>query len=423
MMLNRLKAEETSQLLEVADSVVGSGKALSVAAYGSKVAGYAKPDSDYDLIVVAKKFRGGIKYQYVHEPVTAAALVVEAELLEKDAVRAYLGEFVSGRLLNVYEPLLNGDLIKSAEVESKKRVLAEEILEIASVQGEFSHGLIIPLEYFLFNKLHKRAIVYPPALYSYIKTYTCPSGEENKAFTLEGFAEAAISLEKSGVLRFEPRAGAPVIRILGEGLRSRAFGSVLSLFNLTTRGVRQYAVHGYAGRVGINVFKDEALSKVKRMQEKSDPPTELEEPKLLIGLAEGFAVPKTEMMLERLASIAGMAEYTKREKNLGEIYSTAKLLTLRGEDGKEARFVLKHFADIRSVKWTLLNFWSHSRKFSTSPQARMHREYSATLALRAKDVRAPAILGAVLDDKVLCEGVRRGGEVLGHRPADTDGQV
>jgi len=31
-------------------------------------------------------------------------------MAESDAVRAYLGEFVSGRLLNVYEPLLNADV-------------------------------------------------------------------------------------------------------------------------------------------------------------------------------------------------------------------------------------------------------------------------------------------------------------------------
>ena len=133
MNLQRLGDDERRQLLEVADDVVGDGgRALAVAAYGSKVAGYARPDSDYDLIVVAKKFKGRIRYQYVHSPVTSAALVVEAELLERDAVKAYLGEFVSGRLLNIYEPLLNGDLIRKAEVESKKRVLAEEILEIES---------------------------------------------------------------------------------------------------------------------------------------------------------------------------------------------------------------------------------------------------------------------------------------------------
>lgn len=402
MNLQRLGDDERRQLLEVADGVVGdSGRAVAVAAYGSKVAGYARPDSDYDLIVVAKKFKGRIRYQYVNSPVTSAALVVEAELLERDAVKAYLGEFVSGRLLNIYEPLLNGDLIRKAELESKKRVLAEEILEIESLYGEFAQDLIIPLEYFLFNKLHKRAIIYPPALYSYIKTYTCPSGDENKAFTLEGFAEAALSLQSSGILRFETIGGVPHVRISGEGLKSRAFASILSLFNLTTRGVRQYAVHGYAGRVGFNVFKDEALSKVKRMHEKADPPEELEEPKRLIGLQEGMMLPKTEQMVQRLATLSGFAVYTKREKSLGEIYSTAKLLTLRGAAGGEARFVLKYFADIRSVKWALLNVWSLSRKFSTSPQARMHREYHASVVLRSRGVATPKIVGAVLDEKVL----------------------
>jgi tRNA A-37 threonylcarbamoyl transferase component Bud32/predicted nucleotidyltransferase len=400
--LQRLGDEEKRQLLEVADDVVGDeGRALAVAAYGSKVAGYARPDSDYDLIVVAKKFRGRIRYQYVHSPVASAALVVESELLEKDAVKAYLGEFVSGRLLNVYEPLLNADLIRKAEVESKRRVLAEEILEIESLYGEFSQDLVIPLEYFLFNKLHKRAIVYPPALYSYVKTYTCPSGDENKAFTLEGFAEAALALQSEGILRFESKGGTPQVRLSGEGLKSRAFASTLSLFNLTTRGVRQYAVHGYAGRVGFNVFKDEALSKVKRMHEKADPPKELEEPKRLIGLQEGVMLPKTDQMVQRLAALSGLGAYTKREKSLGEIYSTAKLLTLRGAAGKEARFVLKYFADIRSVKWALLNVWSLSRKFSTSPQARMHREYYASVVLRSREVATPMIIGAVLDEKVL----------------------
>jgi len=402
--LERLSSDEIRQLLEVADDVVGDGgRVVAAAAYGSKVAGYARPDSDYDIIVVAKKFKGRIRYQYVHSPVTAAALVVEESLLESDAVKAQLGEFVSGRLLNVYEPLVNGEMIRRAEVESKKRVLAEEILEIGSQQGEFAQDLLIPLEYFLFDKLHKRAVIYPPALYSYVKTYTCPSGEENKAFSLEGFAEAALSLQSSGVLRIEAKRdpGNLDVRILGEGLRSRAFASTLSLFNLTKRGVRQYAVHGYAGRVGLKVFKDEALSKVKRMAEKVDPPTELEEPKRLIGLEEGFVLPKTEQMVERLATLSGLVVYTKKEKSLGEIYTTARLLTLRGANGNEARFVFKHFADIRSVKWALLNVWSLSRKFSTSPQARMHREYRASIVLRSRGVMTPLILGAVLDDKIL----------------------
>ena len=425
--LQRLSPDESLKLLEVAEKVVGdNGKVVSVAAYGSKVAGYGRPDSDYDIMVVAKKFKGRIRYEYVGSPVTASALVVEESLLESDAMKAYLGEFVSGRLLNVYEPILNPEVFRKAELESKKRVLAEEILELGSEQGEFAQDLLIPLEYFLFDKLHKRALIYPPALYSYVKTYTCPSGNENKAFTLEGFAQAALSLQSSGVLKVEADGrGRPHVRILGEGLRSTAFASLLSLFNLTSRGVRQYAVHGYAGRVGFGVFKDEALSKVKRMQEKVDPPLELEEPKRLIGLKEGFVIPKAEQMVEKLATLSGFIAYTRKEKPLGEVYSTAKLVTLRGATGNEAKFVFKYFADIRAVKWAILNVWSRPAKFSTSPQARMHREYYASLALRSWGVATPAVIGAVLDDKVLVkefiEGERFSDIVQGILTGKSDG--
>lgn len=391
----RLTPEESNDLLEVADGIVKGG-ATAVCAYGSKVAGYARGDSDYDIIVVAKKFNGGIRYLYRDTPLKTSALVITERLLESDALRASLGEFVSGRLLNVYEPLRNGELIRKAEVESKKRVITEAIWEVSSEYGEFSQDLIIPFDYFLFDKLHKRALIYPPALYSYVKTYTCALAGENREFTRRGFVEAAQELnEGGGFLRMEDTG----IKLVGEKLRSRAFVKLLSLFNLTTRGVRQYAVHGYAGRVGLTVFKEEALSKVKRMQEKVEPPRELEEPRSLLRIEEGVALTTTTEMIRALADSQGFEEYTHTEKSLGEIYSTARVVTLRG--GREVRYVFKHFADLRSMKWAILNVWSLSRKFSMSPQARMHREYTASQKLRDGIVSTPRVLGAVLDERIL----------------------
>ena len=147
----------------------------------------------------------------------------------------------------------------------------------------------------------------------------------------------------------------------------------MALFNLTSRGVRQYAVHGYAGRVRLSVVKDEALSKAKRMQQKLEPPPELVHPKNLLRLEEGFVVSKTAELIQRLAEENGFETYSHETKSLGEVYSTAKTVTITG--GGQARYVFKHFADIRSVKWAFLNIWAPRMKFSMSPQARMHREY------------------------------------------------
>ena len=243
------------------------------------MAGYARPDSDYDIIVTSKNFGGRVRYKYVDTPVKASALIVRDELFLSDARKASLGEFVAGRLLNVHLPLLNAGFTREAEVESKKRVIAEAVYEISSQNGEFSQDILIPLDYFLFDKLHKRAMIYPPVLYSYVKTYTCPSAPHNRASSLDGFREAAKILASQGFFEMQ----GDDVRLVSEKLRGKAFAKQLALFNLTTRGVRQYAVHGYAGRVGLSVVKDEALSKVKRMQQKVEPPASSSNPRTCSG--------------------------------------------------------------------------------------------------------------------------------------------
>ncbi len=393
-MSQALTADEKEVLIKLAGTLVAD-EVTSVTAYGSKVAGYSRPDSDYDIIVTSKNFGGRVRYKYVKTPVKASALLVRDELFLADAKTASLGEFVAGRLLNIHLPLLNAEFTRQAEIESKKRVIAEAIFEISSQNGEFSQDLIIPLDYFLFDKLHKRSTIYPPVLYSYIRTYTCPSAPQNRASSLDGFREAAKLLAGQGFLELR----GDTVRLVSERLRGKSFARLLALFNLTTRGVRQYAVHGYAGRVGLTVMKDEALSKVKRMQQKVEPPRELVHPKDLLRLEEGVVVAKTADMIQKLAEESGYGTYSHQTRTLGEVYSTAKLITIRG-DG-QASYVFKYFADIRSMKWAFLIVWAPKLKFSMSPQARMHREYIAARKLRASGLRIPRIVGAAIDDKVL----------------------
>ncbi|MGA2663705.1 MAG: hypothetical protein ABSF83_02000 [Nitrososphaerales archaeon] len=396
-----LTDDEKERLIELAASLV-QDEVTSVIAYGSKIAGYARPDSDYDIIVSSRSFGGRVRYKYVDEPLKASALVVRDELFLSDARKASLGEFVSGRLLNVHLPLVNPGFAREAEVESKKRIIAEAIYELSSQNGEFSQDLLIPLDYFLFDKLHKRALIYPPVLYSYIKTYTCPSAPKNRASSLDGFRAAAGLLAGQGFFELED----DVVRLSSEKLRGRSFAKLLALFNLTARGVRQYAVHGYAGRVRLSVVRDEAFSKVKRMQQKVEPPAELEHPKELLKLEEGVVVSRTPEMIQALANKAGFSTYTHRSKSLGEVYSTARMVTISGGDGidgGQVGYVFKYFADIRSMKWALLNVWAPRMKFSMSPQARMHREYDAALRIRRSGVMTPRVAAAAIDDRVLAK--------------------
>jgi tRNA A-37 threonylcarbamoyl transferase component Bud32 len=393
----RLTETERATITQVAQSLVDPSDVTALCAYGSKVAGYARPDSDYDLIVVLRRFREGVRYRYIDAPVPCSALIVDEHLLKEDAAASYLGEFVVGRFLNIYEPISNPELFTSIEIAYKRRVIMEALLELSSDYGEFGPHLMAPYDYFLFQKLSRRAAVYPPALYSYVQTYSCRLGDENRRISLEGFAAAAESLTPKGLLMVGPQG----VRLVPEKIRGDAFTKVQSIFSLTTRGVTQYAVHGYAGRVGLSVFRREAQSKLKRMRENPPPLPELERPRSLLKLEEGKVISDTSLLTSELARLLGFVSFTTEEEDIGEVYSTTKVLTFR-DAKKEVSVVVKNYSDVRSLKWALLGIWaSAAKRFNMAPMARLEREYSMTARLREVGALVPSILAVAPDERTM----------------------
>ncbi len=393
----RLTAAERSTLTDIASALVEKPKISAICAYGSKVAGYARPDSDYDILIVSKRFREGVRYRYVDTPVAASALIVDEGMLEQDARTSYLGEFVVGRLLNVYDPIVNPELLRRVETDYKTRVLVEALLELSSDYGEFGRHLLVPYDYFLFDKLNRRAAIYPPALYSYVHTYVGPLGEENMAIATQAFAAAAKALQPRGFLK----AGPGGLHMVPEKLKADAFTRVQSLFSVTARGVTQYAIHGYAGRVGLSVFSREALSKLRRMRETPPPFAPLEKPRSLLRLDEGAVIPDASFLVKELANLLGFESYSTKERDIGEPYSTTRVLTF-SSGSKETSVIVKNYTDVRSLKWTLLGVWaSQARKFSTGPMARMDREYGMTLALRREGIAVPQVLAVAPAERIL----------------------
>jgi len=393
----RLTSEERSNLSVVASSLVPHSSIAGLAAYGSKVAGYSRPDSDYDLVIVSKRFREGIRYKYVDEPVAASALIVDEHLLVQDAQSSYLGEFVVGRLLNAYEPITNPELFTRVELDYKRRVIVEALIELSEDYGDFCRHFVIPYDYFLFEKLSKRASMYPPALYSYVQTYSCPLGAENRSLSMEGFSSAAESLAARGFLS---KTSSGVV-VAPEMMKGDAFTKVQSIFSLTTRGLTQYAVHGYAGRVGLSVYRKEAESKLKRMRDAPAPMKELEKPRSLLRLEEGVVLPDASLLEKELAGLLGFAAHTARERDIGDPYSTTRILTFT--DGtRESSVVVKSYSDVRSLKWALLGIWAAAaNKFSMTPMARLDREYAMTRSLRRNGVLVPAILAVAPGERII----------------------
>ncbi|MCD6511055.1 MAG: nucleotidyltransferase domain-containing protein [Thaumarchaeota archaeon] len=386
--------DEPDKLKELAEEL-GKGRLYALCVYGSKVAGYARPESDYDLIVVLDGFREGIRYKYVDEPVTVSAILVDKKAMESDAKSARLGEFVVGRLLNVYEPLVNPEFFRRLEVEYKTRVIEEEVYRIVSEYGELAKELLIHIDYFLFSRLKSRSGFYPPALYSYVMTYGGPLKERNLKATRSGFVEAADRLVEMGLLE---RDG-DYVRIL-EAERSSWIKALSIHTKMTVRSITHYLVHGYAGRVKPSVVVRELASKLGRSAQIGEVPRELKNPKCLWKLAYGELITGEEWV-EELAKLLGFDEYEVKEEGPKEFYSTTTLLTLKG-GGREERLVVKRFRDPMSLKWLALNIWAlASKKFDLTPLARLKREYMALKAFRELGICTKELVAVDLEDRIL----------------------
>ena len=168
---NKINESEKKTLLDTINKKTKNLDIKAICVYGSRISGYAKKESDFDLIVVINNYKEKIRYQYIFNKINISAIFVDKKEILNDANNASLGEFVAGRLLNPYEVLLNKEFFEEVEYNYKKRVVKESINMLKTKHRSLIKYLNIPIEYFLFKRLNMRMKIYPPVKYSYIMTY------------------------------------------------------------------------------------------------------------------------------------------------------------------------------------------------------------------------------------------------------------
>jgi tRNA A-37 threonylcarbamoyl transferase component Bud32/predicted nucleotidyltransferase len=401
--LRALDPSEISKIGETLAPIEQKGSVQAIAVYGSQVSGYAKKESDYDVIVVMSPFAQRIKYYYLKGSAQCSALVVEEKAFDKDCQRSSFGEFVSGRLLNPYEALLGREYLRKNETTYKQRVMIEGLSEAYTEYGRFAENIEFPLRYFLFQKLRKRAAIYPPVVYSYAQTYGNDLRESNLEFSMIGFRKAAHGLETEGLIRFNSEND--TVKVRSDKIKGGLTFRLASTASYTARGIRQYAIHGYAGRVGLNVVGREVLSKLERVKERSELPDEISNPKSAWSLDQG------KLFVESTDWFSDLLDYFEMKKSstilskkaLGEIYNSTSFYTLvDAQDGKSISIAVKRYNDVKGMKWGLLNIWSlKNTNFSVNANERMHREFRAIEQLKNLGLFTPDVLAVFLDEKIL----------------------
>ncbi len=393
----RLTASEKEALLATIAKIADSQQIMGICVYGSQVAGYARPDSDYDLIIAIKGYKQRVRYNYLKGEAEVSALVIDSDLLLKDAQKAVLGEFAVGRFLNVYEPISGVEYFDEIETTYKRRVALEAITELAASYGDFSRSLVVPVEYILYQKLKKRATIYPPALYSYIKTYSGDGGKKNLTLSCMGFMKPLQEFSKDLLINLDGTS----FRITGAAAKKQ-LARLQSLLSVTERSLRQYAVHGYAGRVKVGIVRNELLSKISRSREIEKVPQYLRNPRSLLLLDEGHLIMDGAQWLKQLLAKRSFTEKSSASiRKVGGPYSLLKEYTIKEGDRTE-KFAVKAYRDLKSVKWFLLNFWTaNRRKFEITPLARLTREYVALREFRDANINVPRIIAVVTPSRIL----------------------
>jgi len=393
----KLAAAEKEALLATIAEITDGQQVAGICVYGSQVAGYARTDSDYDLIIAIKGYKQRVRYNYFKGQAEVSALVIDSDLLLRDAQNASLGEFAVGRFLNVYESLSGAEYFARVESAYKKRVALEAIAELVADYGDFSRNLLIPVEYILYQKLKKRAAIYPPALYSYVKTYSGDGGKKNLALSCMGFVKALQEFAKDSLISLDGSS----FRITGAATKKQ-LAKLQSLLAVTERGLRQYAVHGYAGRVKVSIVRKELLSKISRSKTIEKIPQFLKNPKSMLRIDEGRLIMDGSQWRKDLLTYLLFGEKVSISvKSVGGPYALLKEYMIKEGDRTE-RLAVKSYRDLRSVKWFLLNFWTaNGRKFEITPLARLTREYVALREFRDAEIDVPSIIAVALPKRIL----------------------
>src|SRR5437867_11432839 len=384
------------ELEAVKKCIVRVAKGRSVVAaclYGSRVAGYARPDSDVDVLVVLEDYPYMVKYVYLSESgMKVSALAVDRTALERDARSAFLGEFVVGRLLHIYYPITNAEFFVAVERTYKRRVILEEVQDIVASTGVLSTEIIFPLEFVVFSKVKHRSSLYPGAAYSYYKTYTVNNG--NLEFALDGYRRALgdivagdngdnelFAARQDGLLQISDK------HIFVERDKTR--------LKLTKRlqEFSSYLVHTYAGRKIMYLAVMEAESKIRRKGKSVQLPDFMACPRRAY-----WKLPEGRLIVDGKNWLDDLGYSVTRKRRLGNVNSRTMLYVLNDE----RKIAVKELAKTKAVKWAALSLWTAPvKRFRIDPLLRLGSEYKAIRYIRSLGLRTPAIDSVVLDRKLL----------------------
>jgi tRNA A-37 threonylcarbamoyl transferase component Bud32/predicted nucleotidyltransferase len=403
-----IREELSERVIDSCAAILEDHPLVAMCLYGSRVSGYARKDSDYDILLVLQDYAERVRYHYhTVGDLQLAVLAVDEAAIEQDAKRGALGDFVVGRLLPPYHPLRNPERVKALELTTKKRFVKEDLDDLIIEYGELSRGLLIQPEYLVLARMEKRSKAYPPLRYSYINMLRRDLRAANMAAMLDGYARALLALSDS-IVAFDGATITLRHEYVDAVLSYKILNRVVNLLDFSRKAFAAYITHGKAGKVSLDVVAKELASKLRREFQITFNRRELEDPRgfLFLKTESGpISLNKQDALIETLRKLKGNDHITVEPlaSALNEVY----LVTINGD-----RMVAKKFADWYNLKWFILNVAAYGTKsFSLSGKTRLTNEYVINTFLAEHGIPVPEIVSISIPDRLLVERYLEGTNV------------
>lgn len=392
---------EGDALRHLCREIAEDSRIVAICLYGSRAGGYARPDSDFDVVLVLERFSEGVSFHRREiGQVYAAVLVVDRELFELDMKKGYLGEFICARLLSPYIALENSGFLKEMEIQAKKRIVQEELRDLIIEYRRISHGLIVDPTYFALSRLRKRARYYPAVLHSYTNMLREDLRRDSLSSILGGYQTALQDLHETGLVRFENGMVRLQERFIDKTLSRGSFERVVNVMETSRRTFRSYLAYGRSRIGGVEVILDELGSVLRKAPQNDSHEDKPEDPKNhlylqtsagMVNLNERSSVVDVALKLRPGAKVT----ITPLAGVLNDVYLVSV--------GQE-QLVAKRYTDWVNLKWFTINLVTlGTKKFSVMGKSRLANEYGMNRILSEEGIPVPEIVHVSIPHRMLLE--------------------
>jgi tRNA A-37 threonylcarbamoyl transferase component Bud32 len=369
----------------------------------------ARPEG-YSVLSIIESYPEGLRYHVRKlNDLSVMILAADRSLVELDARKGAMGEFIVERLLTPYRPLQNPGLLESIEVDAKERILREELVELVLEYGEMARELSIQKEYLLLARIRRRARVFLPAARTCALLLDPAVRDANLKLMSPGYERAAKRIVDSGILRRESSAYAIGDVFIDRSLRGKQTNRAINLVQAGRRTLQSYLAHGRAMYLTPDLLTREIVSSLGSSLSGDYPPGALEDPKkyLCLKTATGLVSLSERFSIEKFAG-RYRPGVVVTVSPLGNVLNEVYLISAGGE-----RFVTKKFTEWQGFKWFTLGVVSlGTRLFSVSGKARLENEYAMNRFLSKRRVAVPEILHISMPDRVLVERYIEGSSLV-----------